>query len=138
MGSEKSAVSEQPVHEVCLNPFKLDKFEVNQGRFQAFMGHNPSRFKGATLPVESVIWHEAEEYCRNSGKRLPTEAEWEYAARGGTDTEYYWGALMVKLVPLFAMDVYRASDDELVWVFDVNNPDNGYHVPARNLSTYSY
>ena len=91
MGSEKSAVSEQPVHEVCLNPFKLDKFEVNQGRFQAFMGHNPSRFKGATLPVESVIWHEAEEYCRNSGKRLPTEAEWEFAARGGTDTEYYWG-----------------------------------------------
>mgnify|MGYP002700896929 FL=1 len=91
MGSEKSAVSEQPVHEVCLNPFKLDKFEVNQGRFQAFMGHNPSRFIGATLPVESVTWHEADEYCRNSGKRLPTEAEWEYASRGGTDTEYYWG-----------------------------------------------
>jgi sulfatase modifying factor 1 len=91
MGSEKGAVSEQPVHEVCLNPFKLDKFEVNQGRFQAFMGHNPSRFKGAVLPAESVTWHEAEEYCRNSGKRLPTEAEWEYAARGGTDTEYYWG-----------------------------------------------
>ena len=54
------------------------------------------------------------------------------------DTEYYWGALMVKLVPLFAMDSYRADDDELVWVYDVNNPDNGYHVPARNLSTYSY
>jgi len=36
------------------------------------------------------------------------------------------------------MDVYKASDDELVWVFDVNNPKNGYHVPARNLSTYSY
>jgi sulfatase modifying factor 1 len=91
MGSDKGAVSEQPAHEVCLNAFKLDKFEVTQGRFQAFMGHNPSRFKGADLPVESVTWHEAEEYCENSGKRLPTEAEWEYAARGGTDTEYYWG-----------------------------------------------
>ena len=91
MGSDEGAVSEQPAHEVCLNPFKLDKFEVNQGRFQAFMGHNPSRFKGANLPVESVTWHEARDYCKNSGKRLPTEAEWEYALRGGTDTEYYWG-----------------------------------------------
>jgi sulfatase modifying factor 1 len=91
MGSDKGAISEQPAHEVCLNPFKLDKFEVNQGRFQAFMGHNPSRFKGSDLPVESVTWHEAEEYCKNSGKRLPSEAEWEYAARGGTDTEFYWG-----------------------------------------------
>jgi hypothetical protein len=54
------------------------------------------------------------------------------------ETEYHWGALMVKLVPMFCMDVYKASDDELVWVFDVNNPKNGYHVPARNLSTYSY
>jgi hypothetical protein len=47
------------------------------------------------------------------------------------------GTLMVKLVPLFAMDVYKASDNELVWVYDVNQPDNGYHVPARSLSTYS-
>ena len=54
------------------------------------------------------------------------------------ETEYHWGALMVKLVPLFATDVYKASDDELVWVFDTNKPDNSYHVPARNLSTYSY
>ena len=54
------------------------------------------------------------------------------------ETEYYWGALIVKLVPMFCMGVYKASDDELVWVFDVNNPKNSYHVPARNLSTYSY
>ena len=53
-------------------------------------------------------------------------------------TEYHWGALMVKLVPLFAMDVYKASDNELVWVYDVNRPDDSYHVPAHNLSTYFY
>ena len=53
-------------------------------------------------------------------------------------TEYHWGALMVKLVPLFAMDVYKTSDNELVWVYDVNRPDDSYHVPAHNLSTYSY
>jgi formylglycine-generating enzyme len=91
MGNDKGAVSEQPTHEVCVNPFKLDKFEVTQGRFQSFMGYNPARFKGVDLPVESVTWHEARDYCKNSGKRLPTEAEWEYAARGGTDTEFYWG-----------------------------------------------
>jgi hypothetical protein len=54
------------------------------------------------------------------------------------ETEYHWGALMVKLVPMFCMDVYKASDDELVWVYDVSKPKDGYHVPARNLSTYSY
>ena len=53
-------------------------------------------------------------------------------------TEYHWGTLMVKLVPMFAMDLYKASDNELVWVYDVNRPDDSYHVPAHNLSTYSY
>jgi formylglycine-generating enzyme required for sulfatase activity len=91
MGSETGALSERPVHEVCLNPFKMDKHEVTQSAFQATMGHNPSWFKGADRPVEMVTWHEAEEYCKKSNKRLPTEAEWEYAVRGGTTTEYYWG-----------------------------------------------
>ncbi|MBL7020969.1 MAG: SUMF1/EgtB/PvdO family nonheme iron enzyme [Nitrospinaceae bacterium] len=91
MGSENGAVSEKPVHEVCLKPFKIDKYEVSQGLFQAVMGHNPSMFKGADRPAEMVTWHEAEEFCKKTGKRLPTEAEWEYAARGGTDTDYYWG-----------------------------------------------
>lgn len=91
MGSENGALSEIPVHEVCLKPFKMDKYEVSQSAFQAAMGHNPSRFKGADRPVEMVTWHEAEEYCKKSDKRLPTESEWEYAVRGGTNTEYYWG-----------------------------------------------
>lgn len=55
------------------------------------------------------------------------------------DTEYHWGALMVKLVPMFDSKIYQVSDDrELIWVYDVNQPDNDYHVPACNLSTFSY
>jgi hypothetical protein len=54
------------------------------------------------------------------------------------ETKYYWGALMVKLVPIFNVDVYKASDDELLWVYDANNPNDTYNVPARNLSTYFY
>ena len=53
-------------------------------------------------------------------------------------TEYYWGELVVKLVPMFGFKNYKAWEDELVWVFDTNNPDSSYHVPARNLSTYKY
>jgi 5-hydroxyisourate hydrolase-like protein (transthyretin family) len=55
------------------------------------------------------------------------------------ETEYHWGALMVKLVPLFGFKTYDAANErELLWVFDVNQPDKSYHVPACNLSTYSY
>ena len=54
------------------------------------------------------------------------------------ETNYYWGELVVKLVPMFGFKKYKASEDELLWVYDTHNPDSGYHVPARNLSTYKY
>jgi len=91
MGSNQGDPDEQPVHEVCVSPFKLDKFEVTQREFQLKMETNMSLFKGADLPVESVTWIEADQFCTKSNKRLPTEAEWEYAARAGSTTEYSWG-----------------------------------------------
>ncbi len=92
MGSADSNQDEErPVHDVALGAFYMDKYEVTQADYEGVMGINPSHFKGADRPVEQVTWHESKQYCEKLEKRLPTEAEWEYAARGGTITNYYWG-----------------------------------------------
>ena len=74
-------------------PFCMDKTEVTRGAFRNVMGSNPSKFSwlGDEYPVENVTKSQAAEYCRKVSKRLPTEAEWEYAARGGSSTRYFWG-----------------------------------------------
>ena len=89
MGS-KAAEDETP-HIAHLSAFFIDKHEVTQEQFEKVMGNNPSDFHGNNLPVEQVTWYEARDYCHKIGKRLPTEAEWEKAARAGSDTVYYWG-----------------------------------------------
>lgn len=91
MGSKKGDSDERPIHEVCLAKFELGQYEVSQKSFQEVMGSNPSLNLGANYPVDSVTWYEADEYCKRTGRRLPSEAEWEYAARAGTNTEFYWG-----------------------------------------------
>ncbi len=91
MGSEKGDMDEKPVHEVCISTFKLGKYEVMQKNFQAVMKYNPSENTGADHPVDSVDWEGSRDYCRNLGYRLPSEAEWEYSARAGTQTVFYWG-----------------------------------------------
>ena len=90
---------EKPVHEVCVSDFRMGKYEVTQGEWLKIMGNNPSYFKeyGETCPVEQVSWDDAQEFIgklnSKSGKkyRLPTEAEWEYAARSGGRAEKYSG-----------------------------------------------
>lgn len=86
---------EMPAHEVTLSSYCIGKTEVTQALWQAVMGVNPSGFKGANLPVEQVSWNDCQEFIAKlnalTGKafRLPTEAEWEYAARGGNKSQGY-------------------------------------------------
>ena len=96
MGSSENS-SEQPVHQVTVQPFYLSKYPITQAQWETVMGNNPSNFKGAKRPVEQVSWDQAVEFCRQvsqkTGKtyRLPAEAEWEYACRAGTTTPFYFG-----------------------------------------------
>ena len=88
---EKWFKDEEPRHPVKLNNYYIDIYEVTQKGYQFVMTKNPSEFKGSNLPVERVTWYEAVEYCEKVGKRLPTEAEWEWAAKGGKQSTFAWG-----------------------------------------------
>jgi formylglycine-generating enzyme required for sulfatase activity len=113
MGSTSGDSDEKPVHSVTVKSFYMGNYEVTQQEWVEVMGSNPSIFKGDNLPVENVSWYEAVDYCNKrslkeglipayrgsgdavtcdfgaSGYRLPTEAEWEYAARGGNRKASY-------------------------------------------------
>ena len=119
MGSPASdndrANNEMPQHKVAVNSFLMAKHPVTQAEYQEVTGKSPSYHKGANLPVEQVSWFDAVEYCNQlsvkeglkpaytingtnvswdraaNGYRLPTEAEWEYACRAGTQTPFYSG-----------------------------------------------
>ena len=85
----------KPAHWVTVSDFYIGKYEVTQAQWRAMMGSNPSLFKGDNLPVEQVSWNDCQEFIRKLNERtgltfrLPTEAEWEYAARGGNKSRGY-------------------------------------------------
>ena len=123
---------EKPTHQVTLtNDYYIGKYEVTQALWQAVMGSNPSKFKGDNLPVENVSWKDCQEFLsklnNTTGKtfRLPTEAEWEYAARGGKKNRGY---------------LYSGSNNisDVAWYSD--NSDNKTHAvgskQANELGIY--
>ena len=86
---------EKPVHEVTLSPYYIGETEVTQALWETVMGKNPSNVKGANMPVEDVSWYDCQDFIQKLNKktglqfRLPTEAEWEFAARGGNKSLGY-------------------------------------------------
>ena len=96
MGSSSGQSDEKPVHSVPLSAFNIGKYEVTQAQWKAVMGNNPSNFTGCDdCPVENVSWNDVQQYISKlnsqTGKnyRLPTEAEWEFSARGGKSSKGY-------------------------------------------------
>ena len=138
MGSTNGGSSEQPIHTVTVSSFFIGKYEVTQKEWQEVMGYNPSYSEGDNRPVEKVSWYDAVEFCNKlsekegltpaytingnnvscnwtaNGYRLPTEAEWEYAARGGNKSRNY---------------KYSGSDniDDVAW-YDANSDGRSHDV----------
>ena len=96
----------------------MSRTPITQAQWREVMGTDPSYFKGDDLPVECVSWHDAMKFCRRTGTRLPTEAEWEYAYRAGTTTAWYNGDDESKL-------------GEIAWF--IGNSDRMTHPVAQKL-----
>ena len=116
---------EKSVHRVTLSSYSIGKYEVTQDLWEAVMGSNPSRFKGPRRPVEQVSWYDCQDFIRKlndltgASFRLPTEAEWEFAARGGNSSRGY---------------KYSGSDglDDVAWYGDINEKSKTHIVGTKS------
>ena len=120
MGSDDGGSEERPVHEQCFDqPFWIDKYEVTQAQFARLGGTqaDPPWFSGDDRPAELITWFEARDFCALRGGRLPSEAEWEYAARGPDNLVYPWGNIW--------------NEDNAVWNRDISEgTENVGSIPA--------
>jgi formylglycine-generating enzyme required for sulfatase activity/energy-coupling factor transporter ATP-binding protein EcfA2 len=116
MGSVSGNADEQPIQQQCVDePFWIDKFEVTNAQYQRVTNETPpSAITGQFNPVDSITWFAARDFCALRGARLPTELEWEYAARGPDSVTYPWGNYYVREF----MVTFRITADGTLPVMD--------------------
>ena len=122
---------EKPTHQVTVSSFSIGQTEVTQELWEAVMGSNPSNFKGAKRPVEGVSWNDCQAFITKlnqlTGKkfRLPTEAEWEYAARGGKNSKgyKYAGSNTIDEVAWYTSNPGAQYGDANFWILSDNTHD---------------
>ena len=138
MGSPNEAFSEAPPHRVRLRGrWFLGKYPVTQAQWLAVMGENPSAFpQSPNQPVDSVSWHQAMEFCRRLGLRsgnrvrLPSEAEWEYSCRAGSNGEFFFGSWGPFRDDSDVPADVRLALSEYAW-FDLNSVDRTHPVGTK-------
>lgn len=140
-----SATSDEfPVHTVTLRPFFVSKYEVTQAQWLRYAGQNPSWVKLSETqtplplhPVEQVSWNDCFQICTRMGLELPTEAQWEYAARGGTTSVWWTGNERESLVGTVNLAGGESTRAKQLWPGTPDWPelDDGYvyHAPVDRL-----
>jgi formylglycine-generating enzyme required for sulfatase activity len=121
MGCVSDCSGDDPPHRVRITKgFWIGQTEVTQAAYARVMqGAHPSHFKGDNLPVESVSWNEADAYCRAVDMRLPTEAEWEYAARAGNTNEHYGDIDKIAVYNSESTARVRSKDPNAWFLYDM-------------------
>ena len=145
MGSENSLFGESPPHVVRIGAdFLLGVYPVTQQQWQAVMGNNPSAFSGTpTRPVDSVSWDQAMEFCSRLSEasrrrvRLPSEAEWEYACRAGTTTDFFFGCRGPFLDESEIPSEARRELYNFAW-FDLNSGDCTRPVGLKKSNPWGF
>jgi len=143
--------NDRPVHNVTISKgYWIGKYEVTQSEYQSIIGNNPSKFKGRNKPVENVSWNDAVNFCekltareRAAGRlpsgceyRLPTEAEWEFAARGGIKNRGHKATVSGNLRIIIVVPEiikYSGSDniDSVAW-YDLNSGKKTHEVGTKS------